>query len=97
MTGEASILLARFSDHLPHRLNILSRGIDIPSIGSPSCTANVEPSNHIFFDCDIAKAIWNSVRIWCEVSFPSCSTFDHWKVSFDSWQACKDRKRRFDM
>ncbi|GKC72690.1 RNA-directed DNA polymerase, eukaryota, reverse transcriptase zinc-binding domain protein [Tanacetum coccineum] len=80
-------------DRLSHRLNLSSLGIDIPSIGCPSCTANVESSNHIFFDCDIAKAIWNSVCIWCEVSFPLCSSFDHWKVWFDSWQAFKERKR----
>ncbi|GKC53006.1 RNA-directed DNA polymerase, eukaryota, reverse transcriptase zinc-binding domain protein [Tanacetum coccineum] len=44
------------------RLNLSSRGIDISSIGCPLCNANVESSNHVFFDCDNAKAVWSSVR-----------------------------------
>ncbi|GJU77442.1 RNA-directed DNA polymerase, eukaryota, reverse transcriptase zinc-binding domain protein, partial [Tanacetum coccineum] len=58
-------------DRLPHHLNLSSRGIDIPSIGCPLCNANVEPSNHIFFDCDNAKVVWSSVRNWCDLSL-SC-------------------------
>nr|GEV60249.1 reverse transcriptase domain-containing protein [Tanacetum cinerariifolium] len=42
-------------DRLPHRLNLSSRGIDIQSISCPSCNGNVESSNHIFFECDIAS------------------------------------------
>ncbi|GJW74518.1 RNA-directed DNA polymerase, eukaryota [Tanacetum coccineum] len=42
------------SDRLPHRLNLFSRGMDIPAISCPSCNANVESANHIFFECDIA-------------------------------------------
>ncbi|GKA50055.1 RNA-directed DNA polymerase, eukaryota, reverse transcriptase zinc-binding domain protein [Tanacetum coccineum] len=41
-------------DRLPHRLNLSSRGMDIPVISCPSCNANVESANHVFFECDIA-------------------------------------------
>ncbi|GJV42344.1 RNA-directed DNA polymerase, eukaryota, reverse transcriptase zinc-binding domain protein [Tanacetum coccineum] len=90
-----NIFMWRFMlDRLPHRLNLSSRGIDIPSIGCPLCNANVESSNHVFFDCDNAKAVWSSVRNWCDLSFPACASFDQWKLWFDSWQVSKEKKMR---
>ncbi|GJW07735.1 RNA-directed DNA polymerase, eukaryota, reverse transcriptase zinc-binding domain protein [Tanacetum coccineum] len=44
-------------DRLPHRLNLLSHGIDIPTIFCFSCNGNVESSNHIFCECDIAMEV----------------------------------------
>ncbi|GJU30387.1 RNA-directed DNA polymerase, eukaryota [Tanacetum coccineum] len=91
---KVNIFMWRFMlDRLPRRLNISSRGIDIPSIGCPLCNANVESSNHIFFDCDNAKFIWNLVRNWCDLLFPACALFNQWKFWFDSWQVSKERKR----
>ncbi|GJW65499.1 RNA-directed DNA polymerase, eukaryota [Tanacetum coccineum] len=81
-------------DRLPHRSNLSSHGIDIPCIGCPLCNANVESSNHIFFDCDNAKVSWDLVRSWSNVSFPMCALFDQWKVWNASWQASKERKKR---
>ncbi|GJS36875.1 putative RNA-directed DNA polymerase, eukaryota, reverse transcriptase zinc-binding domain protein [Tanacetum coccineum] len=49
-------------DRLPHKLNLSFRGIDIQGIFCPSCNGNVESSNHIFFECNIAKGIWMLVR-----------------------------------
>nr|GEW51847.1 reverse transcriptase zinc-binding domain-containing protein [Tanacetum cinerariifolium] len=42
-------------DRLPHRLNLLARGIDIPTISCPSFNGNVESADHIFFECDLVK------------------------------------------
>ncbi|GKD43572.1 RNA-directed DNA polymerase, eukaryota, reverse transcriptase zinc-binding domain protein, partial [Tanacetum coccineum] len=90
-----NIFMWRFKlDRLTHRLNLSSRMMDIPSIGCPLCNANMESSDHLFFGCDFAKDIWNFVRVWSEYSFPACSTFAHWDVWFNSWQASKERKRR---
>ncbi|GJV67471.1 putative RNA-directed DNA polymerase, eukaryota, reverse transcriptase zinc-binding domain protein [Tanacetum coccineum] len=92
---KVNIFMWRFMiDRLPHRFNLSSRGIDISTIGCPSCNGNVETSNHIFFDCAVANDIWSNVRNWCVVTFPSCSSFDHWKVWFDSWHASKENKWR---
>nr|GEV77051.1 reverse transcriptase domain, reverse transcriptase zinc-binding domain protein [Tanacetum cinerariifolium] len=44
-------------DRLPHKLNLSSRSIDIQAIYCPSCNGNMESSNHIFFECNIAKDI----------------------------------------
>ncbi|GJT36186.1 RNA-directed DNA polymerase, eukaryota, reverse transcriptase zinc-binding domain protein [Tanacetum coccineum] len=35
-------------DRLSHRLNLSSRGIDIPEISCPSCSCNVESNHYIF-------------------------------------------------
>ncbi|GKE73636.1 RNA-directed DNA polymerase, eukaryota [Tanacetum coccineum] len=44
-------------DRLPHRLNLSSRGMDVPAISCPSCNANAESANHVFFECDIFKLL----------------------------------------
>ncbi|GKC57673.1 RNA-directed DNA polymerase, eukaryota [Tanacetum coccineum] len=73
---KVNIFMWRFMlDRLSHHLNLSLRGIDIPSIGCPLCNANVESSNHVFFDCDNAKAVWSSVRDWCDLSFPAYASF----------------------
>ncbi|GKC08819.1 RNA-directed DNA polymerase, eukaryota [Tanacetum coccineum] len=66
-------------DRLPHRLNLSSRGIDIQSISCPSCNGNVESSNHIFIECDIALEVWRLVRIWCDITSPTFTSLEHWK------------------
>ncbi|GJV47496.1 RNA-directed DNA polymerase, eukaryota, reverse transcriptase zinc-binding domain protein [Tanacetum coccineum] len=88
---KVDIFMWRFMlDRLSHRLNFSFRGIDIPTIACPSCNGNVESSNHIFFGCGNAKDIWNIIRNWCDIQFPACTSFEHWKSWFDSWQATKE-------
>nr|GEX85332.1 putative ribonuclease H protein At1g65750 family [Tanacetum cinerariifolium] len=51
-------------DRLPHRLNLSSRGIEIPKISFRSCIGNVESSHHIFFGCEFVKenyALWKVI------------------------------------
>ncbi|GJY58579.1 RNA-directed DNA polymerase, eukaryota [Tanacetum coccineum] len=43
----------------------------------PSCNGNVESSNHIFFECNIAKDIWMIVSKWCDISFPPFTSYEH--------------------
>ncbi|GJX87305.1 RNA-directed DNA polymerase, eukaryota, partial [Tanacetum coccineum] len=84
-------------DRLPHKLNLSSRGIDIQAISCPSCNGNVESSNHIFFECNIAKDIWMLVRKWCDISFPPFTSYEHWKGWFTSWQVVKEKSRRLSV
>nr|GEV66054.1 reverse transcriptase zinc-binding domain-containing protein [Tanacetum cinerariifolium] len=37
-------------DLLPHRLNLSSHGLDIPTISCSSCNGNVESADHVFFE-----------------------------------------------
>ncbi|GJU56189.1 RNA-directed DNA polymerase, eukaryota, reverse transcriptase zinc-binding domain protein [Tanacetum coccineum] len=82
-------------DQLPHRLNLSSRGINIQSISCPSCNGNVESSNHIFFECDIALEVWRLVRIWGDIISPTFTSLEHWKNWTGLWQASKEKKHRF--
>ncbi|GKB87355.1 RNA-directed DNA polymerase, eukaryota, reverse transcriptase zinc-binding domain protein [Tanacetum coccineum] len=67
---KVNIFMWRFMlDRLPHRLNLSSRGIDIPTIACPLCNGNVESSNHIFLGCGNAKDILNIIRNWCDIQF----------------------------
>ena len=84
-------------DRLPHRLNLSSRGMDIPTISCPSCNGNVESSNHVFFGCDIAMEVWRLVRNWCDIPFPPFTSFDNWKIWSGSWKASKEKKHRFSV
>ncbi|GKC72396.1 RNA-directed DNA polymerase, eukaryota, partial [Tanacetum coccineum] len=74
-------------DHLPHKLNLSSRGIDIQAISCPSCNGNVESSNHILFECNIAKDIWMLVHKWCDIFFLLSLRMSIEKVGLlsDSW------------
>ncbi|GJZ20063.1 RNA-directed DNA polymerase, eukaryota, reverse transcriptase zinc-binding domain protein [Tanacetum coccineum] len=93
---KVNIFLWRLSlDRLPHRLNLSSRGIDIPTISCSSCNGNVESADHIFFACDLAKDVWSLVRKWCDLSSPSFASYVDWKSWFCSWQVSKDRDGRF--
>ncbi|GJV22277.1 RNA-directed DNA polymerase, eukaryota, reverse transcriptase zinc-binding domain protein [Tanacetum coccineum] len=75
-----NIFLWRMSlDRLPHRLNLSTRGIDIPTIWCPSCNGNVESAGHILFECDLVKEIWSLVRKWCDTPFPPFASYDVWK------------------
>ncbi|GJX61782.1 RNA-directed DNA polymerase, eukaryota [Tanacetum coccineum] len=82
-------------DRLPYHLNLLSCGIDIQSISCPSCNGNVESSNHIIFECDIALEVWRLVRIWCDITSPTFTSLLHWKNWTSLWQASKEKKHRF--
>nr|GEV19890.1 RNA-directed DNA polymerase, eukaryota [Tanacetum cinerariifolium] len=75
---KVNIFIWRLSlDRLPHKLNLSSRGIDIQTISCPSCNDNMESSNHIFFECNIAKFIWMLVRKWCDIFFPPFTSYEH--------------------
>ncbi|GJX71493.1 RNA-directed DNA polymerase, eukaryota, reverse transcriptase zinc-binding domain protein [Tanacetum coccineum] len=82
-------------DRLPHRLNLSSRCIDIQSISCPFCNGNVESSNHIVFECDIALEVWRLVRIWCDITSPTFTSLEHWKNWTGLWQTSKEKKASF--
>ncbi|GJZ64277.1 RNA-directed DNA polymerase, eukaryota [Tanacetum coccineum] len=82
-------------DRLPHRLNLSSRGMDISAISCPSCNANVESANHVFFECDIATDMWKLVFKWCDIPLFQASSWDSFNDWIISWHASKEKKHRF--
>ncbi|GJR92764.1 ribonuclease H-like domain-containing protein [Tanacetum coccineum] len=79
-------------DRLPHRFNLSSRGIDIPEI---SCNGNVESNTHIFFECPLAKEVWNIIRRWCGDSFPFFDSNTHRVEWLASWHGSQSKENRF--
>ncbi|GJX76949.1 reverse transcriptase domain-containing protein [Tanacetum coccineum] len=65
-------------DCLPTRLNLSSRGLDIPSILCPSCGVIVETTSHVFFQCELAKDLFRMVCNWWNVAFREVYSFDDW-------------------
>ncbi|GJS60222.1 RNA-directed DNA polymerase, eukaryota, reverse transcriptase zinc-binding domain protein, partial [Tanacetum coccineum] len=93
---KVNVFMWRLSlDRLPHRLNLSSRGMDIPAISCPSCNANVESANHIFFECDIATDMWKLVFRWCDIPLFQASSWDSFNDWIISWHASKEKKHRF--
>ncbi|GKC03562.1 RNA-directed DNA polymerase, eukaryota [Tanacetum coccineum] len=84
-----------FLDRLPYRLNLFSRGMDIPAISCPSCNANVESANHIFFECDIATDMLKLVFRWCDILLFQAFSWDSFNDWIISWHASKEKKYRF--
>ncbi|GJQ98224.1 RNA-directed DNA polymerase, eukaryota, partial [Tanacetum coccineum] len=82
------------SNRLSLRLNLSSRGIEIPEISCPFCNGNVESNTHIFYECTSAKEIWRTTRRWCEDSFPLFDSNDHWIDWLISWPDSSDKKHR---
>ncbi|GKF36844.1 RNA-directed DNA polymerase, eukaryota [Tanacetum coccineum] len=56
--------------------NLSSRGMDILAISCPSCNANVESANHVFFKCDIAADMWKLIFRWCDIPLFQASSWD---------------------
>ncbi|GJU30484.1 putative RNA-directed DNA polymerase, eukaryota, reverse transcriptase zinc-binding domain protein [Tanacetum coccineum] len=83
-------------DRLPHRLNLSSRGIEIPVISCSTCNGNVESTQHIFFECAFAKDIWRLVCIWCDPLIPPFMCNDHWRDWLSSWPISKEKNHRGD-
>ncbi|GJR05340.1 RNA-directed DNA polymerase, eukaryota [Tanacetum coccineum] len=74
---KVNVFMWRLSlDQLPHILNLSLRGMDIPAISCPSCNANVESANHVFFECDIATDMWKLVFRWCDIPLFQASFWD---------------------
>ncbi|GJX06326.1 RNA-directed DNA polymerase, eukaryota, reverse transcriptase zinc-binding domain protein [Tanacetum coccineum] len=69
--------------------------MDIIAISCPSCNANVESANHIFFECNTAKDVWSLVNNWCEISLPLVTSFEEHQVRSSSWNVSKNIKHKY--
>ncbi|GKD15488.1 RNA-directed DNA polymerase, eukaryota, partial [Tanacetum coccineum] len=81
-------------DRLPTRLNSSLRGIEISSIACPSCNADMESNDHVFFECDTTSNIWRLVRTWTSTNMPSFPSSSDWLQWFENWSASKESKDR---
>ncbi|GJV87266.1 RNA-directed DNA polymerase, eukaryota [Tanacetum coccineum] len=64
---------------LPLRFNISRRGIDIDIISCGNCDLCVETSNHLFFNCDMAKQITRLIMRWWDVPELEIDSYNDWR------------------
>lgn len=73
------------NDKIPSEDSIKSKGMSLASMGC-LCNSNEETTNHLFFQCRLAAAIWDWFRNKANISF--VPTFmEHWL------SCCKGAKR----
>ncbi|GKB48277.1 RNA-directed DNA polymerase, eukaryota [Tanacetum coccineum] len=66
----------------PTRINIMERGIDIPSILCSICNSQQEDAEHLFLHCEVASQIWHRIGIRLDFTFPTFSrVYDIWEIS----------------
>ncbi|GJX84443.1 RNA-directed DNA polymerase, eukaryota, reverse transcriptase zinc-binding domain protein [Tanacetum coccineum] len=85
-----------YLDRLPTRLNLLGRGLDIPSILCPLCNEAVESTSHIFFSYSLAHQVMRKVCRWWELDFTPLNSYSEWLIWFSSSRMSKLKKVIFE-
>ncbi|GJU24286.1 RNA-directed DNA polymerase, eukaryota, reverse transcriptase zinc-binding domain protein [Tanacetum coccineum] len=83
--NKIKVFLWRLSlNKLPSRVTLDLKGIDVGSLLCPICHEDVESVNHIFFSCEMAKALWDLFAKWWELDIPFCDNISDWFTWLDS-------------
>ncbi|GKC37449.1 RNA-directed DNA polymerase, eukaryota [Tanacetum coccineum] len=94
---KVNILVWRISlDRLPTRINLIKRGIDVPSLLCPSCGNQIEDVSHIFVTCEVTFCIWDRVFRWLDTSRPVFSNIEDIFTWIDSLTIRLNRRKVLD-
>ena len=66
--------------------------MDIPSIMCPTCGSAVEPTNHIFFACSMARGLSRKIFTWWDINPSEISSYEEWLNWVSSIQLSSNRK-----
>ena len=53
-------------------------GIDIASLSCPLCDNGIETTNHLFFNCCLARELIDKIVRWWNISYGNVSSYDDW-------------------
>ncbi|GJU30905.1 RNA-directed DNA polymerase, eukaryota [Tanacetum coccineum] len=67
-----------YLDKIPNRLNLSTRGINIPSILCPICNSFVESTSHVFFSCSLARHLRSKISRWWEINDTIINSYGDW-------------------
>nr|GEZ26924.1 RNA-directed DNA polymerase, eukaryota [Tanacetum cinerariifolium] len=67
-----------YLDKIPTRLNLSTRGIDIPSILCPICNSSVEFTSHVFFSCSLAWHLISKISRGWEIDDTIINNYGDW-------------------
>nr|GEZ84592.1 RNA-directed DNA polymerase, eukaryota [Tanacetum cinerariifolium] len=77
-----------YLDRLPTRLNLIRRGVQVPSLSCPVCNAAHEDMSHLLFSCDLANDVVRLVCRWWNLTWSPFSSFSKWLSWFNSIRLC---------
>ncbi|KAI3721405.1 hypothetical protein L2E82_32415 [Cichorium intybus] len=55
-------------DRLPVAVKLVERGVNLISDICPLCKSDIETVNHVFFECSVAKHVWQRFVSWWKLS-----------------------------
>nr|GEY04769.1 RNA-directed DNA polymerase, eukaryota [Tanacetum cinerariifolium] len=73
-----------YLDRLPTRLNLIRRGVLVPSLSCPVCNAAYEDMSHLLFSCDLANDVVRLVFRWWNLTWLPLGSYSEWLFWFNS-------------
>ncbi|GJX59450.1 RNA-directed DNA polymerase, eukaryota [Tanacetum coccineum] len=65
-------------DRLPTRLNLIRRGVQVPSTACPICTSDPEDISHLLFRCPMASDIHRLICRWWGLPWSPLGSYAEW-------------------
>ncbi|GKB87372.1 RNA-directed DNA polymerase, eukaryota, partial [Tanacetum coccineum] len=69
-------------DRLPTRLNLIRRGVQVPSTACPICTSYPEDISHLLFRCPMASDIHRLICRWWGLPWSPLGSYAEWLSCF---------------
>ncbi|GJT14412.1 RNA-directed DNA polymerase, eukaryota [Tanacetum coccineum] len=71
---KVNILIWRIlRNRVPTRWNFSRKGVDINSLFCPNFSIIPETTNHLFWVCPLATALWMNIFKWVDPMYPTCN------------------------
>nr|GEZ47265.1 RNA-directed DNA polymerase, eukaryota [Tanacetum cinerariifolium] len=77
-----------YLNRLPTRLNLIRRGVQVPSLSCSVCNAAYEDMSHLLFSCDLANDVVRLVCRWWNLTWPPLGSYSEWLSWFNSIRLC---------
>nr|GEV16033.1 RNA-directed DNA polymerase, eukaryota [Tanacetum cinerariifolium] len=73
-----------YLDWLPTRLDLIRRGVQVPSLSCLVCNAAYEDMSHLLFSCDLANDVVRLVCHWWNLTWSPLGSYSEWLSWFNS-------------
>ncbi|GJV33534.1 RNA-directed DNA polymerase [Tanacetum coccineum] len=81
-----------YLDRLPTRLNLMKRGVLVPSLLCPVCNADHEDTSHLLVSCSLANEAVRLVCRWWNLTWSPLGSYSDWLSWFNSSRLCSRTK-----
>nr|GFA50517.1 RNA-directed DNA polymerase, eukaryota [Tanacetum cinerariifolium] len=73
-----------YLDWLPTRLNLIRRGVQVPSLSCPVCNVAYKDMSHLLFSCDLSNDVVRLVCHWWNLTWSPLGSYSKWLSWFNS-------------